>query len=159
MVKLTEKEGPEGACVGCIMTIVVLLFAVVLTLEGWQGCRACSECTSIIDFEGSCLDTCFDDGQLAASPRVPGAAATVQTPESSALHDPLILLGSACALVALLAASAAVHYRRKAIAAVADAKPQQEGEEREENVARDSTAETATLAGKSMKQTSDASYP
>ena len=52
-----------------------------------------------------------------------------------------------------------MHYRRKAIAAVADAKPQQEGEEHEENVARDSTAETATLAGKSMKQTSDASYP
>ena len=36
---------------------------------------------------------------------------------------------------------------------------EQEGEGREENVARDSTAETATLAGKSMKQTNDASYP
>eukprot|EP01043_Picozoa_sp_COSAG02_P067821 COSAG02_NODE_11040_length_1806_cov_4.816052_3_plen_64_part_00 len=53
--------------------------------------------------------------------------------------------------------AAAVHYRRKAIA-VADAEPLQV-EESEENLARDSIAETATLAGKSMKQTSDASYP
>jgi hypothetical protein len=42
-----------------------------------------------------------------------------------------------------------VHYRRKAVQ-VADATPQQEGEEREESVARDSTAETATLTGKAM---------
>jgi heme/copper-type cytochrome/quinol oxidase subunit 2 len=52
-------------------------------------------------------------------------------------------------IVALLAAAAAVHYRRKAVQ-VADATPQQEGEEREESVARDSTAETATLTGKAM---------
>jgi hypothetical protein len=85
---------------------------------------------------------------------------TVQADAVTTTHDPLLVgLASVSALVTLLAASAAVHYRRKAIAAVADAKPLQEGEEREENVARDSTAETATLAGKSMKQTSDASYP
>ena len=71
----------------------------------------------------------------------------------------MVGLASAFALVALLAAGVVVHYRHKTIAAVADAKPLQEGEEREVSMARDSTAETATLAGKSMKQTSDASYP
>ena len=52
---------------------------------------------------------------------------------------------------ALTVGAAVVHCRCK----VADAKPQQD----EESVARDSTAETATLAGKSMKQASDTSYP
>jgi hypothetical protein len=54
---------------------------------------------------------------------------------------------------ALTVGAAVVHCRCKD--KVADAKPQQD----EESVARDSTAETATLAGKSMKQASDTSYP
>ena len=92
--------------------------------------------------------------EAAASLFVP-TLGTVQADAATATHDPLLVgLASASALVALLAANAAVHYRRKAIAAVANAKPLQEGEGREESVARDSTAETATLAGKAMKETS-----
>ena len=116
---------------------------------------------SSVDGELTELEDDLADGlaEAAASMFVP-ALGTVQADAVTTTHDPLLVgLASVSALVALLAASAAVHYRRKAIAAAADAKPLQEGEEREENVARDSTAETATLAGKSMKQTSDASYP
>ena len=51
----------------------------------------------------------------------------------------MVGLASAFALVALLAAGVVVHYRHKTIAAVADAKPLQEGEEREVSMARDST--------------------
>jgi hypothetical protein len=139
----------------------MLVVGVVLLLKGVQGCGPCSGCYDPpMPHAHFCVpgSDCYDDVGLTADASVPGAAAAVRVGAGNS-HDPLLVGAvAASALVALLAAGAAVHYQRKAVA-VADAKPQQEGEEREEGVARDSTAETATLAGKAMKETSDASYP
>ncbi len=116
---------------------------------GTEVCGSCGVCTAGAKQKGSrgCAD--------AATSMLVGPELVATGPTTA--YDPLLVgLVAALALIALFTTAAAVHYRREA---VVDAKPLQEGEEREQNVARDSTAETATLAGKSMKQTSDASYP
>ena len=90
----------------------------------------------------------------ATFPSVPSAEATVVV--GSYAHDLLLVVFVVASTLTVSLGIVVVYYWCKATAAEVDAKSLQEGEE---SVVRDSTAETATLAGKSMKQTSDASYP
>jgi lysylphosphatidylglycerol synthetase-like protein (DUF2156 family) len=156
-------SAPVPSCTDKIVTIVLLLCVGSLcgSIAKYLGEKNCIPCACafwvIGAMAGVVMLVLFFETECGTKVDMQHGA-TLQVGEGSK-HPLLVGLVAALALIALLAAGAAVHYRRKAMAAVADAKPLQEGEEREENVARDSTAETATLAGKSMKQTSDASYP
>lgn len=137
-----------GICLDKWFVVVIFLLQAIV----WAGCstvakKDCGEYACV-----SCLLLCLGGA-------IWGLYAVITA--FSGCKPPLLVQLAAVTGVASLAV-ALLGYVINEIARMKmgpDTSSLQKGEERKENVARDSTAETATLAGKSMKHTSDASYP